>query len=645
MGNFRKKISEIRKKYRRQSGLNVLMTMAAFIVFGIAYSMVLPAITLEEETAYEDPGMFLEEEAAAYEEPAYEEEYAEEPAYEEKPAYEKAGAELEYEEPAYEEYAEEPVNEEPANDEASEEWADWADEDSDTYYSGEAEVTAEDAEEAPAYTEFTWEEEDAEGHKLTVTVTPDDEIDYWPADIRLEVTRILEEDEETRDLYEACLEEGKKQEEKDEELELSLFSAWKFAFVTDEDEYVLDAPAKVEAEFAQPVSADENRSGRVLLYRWPGRDMETEDAETDFDYSEDNEIKGFSFHADSLLCDGVIFEVVWPEEETKEEPEEAVFEKLTEEETEEALFEEVAEEETEEELFEEVTEEETEEELFEEVTEEETEEETEEWKAASGLQIVNVEGGDYTLQISYDESAGIPEGAVFTAAVVKDDSYEEEAIEAVNGTVAEDISGNLRVCSLFDLTILWNGKVIEPAGPLEIRVEFTEKVSDEIYAVHFPGTGEQPEAEKTAGEAGTAEALESTETADNTDNAEDVNTIENDANADIIPGNDVEPEVIAAEAEGTIATFTVEGLSYYALVAYTMDFHCKVDGVGFVITVKFDEKEELPEELKLTAEEILWTTVPRQWNWRKRKKYCRPGSLTSPFMREKRNSNRSIRLR
>ena len=87
--------------------------LAAFIIFGVTYALILPAITLEDETAYEEPGMFFEEEAAVYEEPAYEEEYFEEPVYEE----------AEYEEPAYEEdavWVEEEEYQEDAFDQADE---------------------------------------------------------------------------------------------------------------------------------------------------------------------------------------------------------------------------------------------------------------------------------------------------------------------------------------------------------------------------------------------------------------------------------------------------------------------------------------------------------------------------------------------
>ena len=446
--------------------------MAAFIIFGVTYALILPAITLEDETAYEEPGMFFEEEAAVYEEPAYEEEYFEEPVYEE----------AEYEEPAYEEdavWVEEEEYQEDAFDQADEDaYAndDYSEEDNWAEENYEEDNYEETETEAPVYSEFVWEDEyeDEYGRKLTVKVTPDYEIYNWPAGVRLEVTRALEDDKETKDLYEACLEEGKKQEESDEELELSLFTAWKFAFVSDEGEYVLDDAAKVEVEFREPVPADENRSGRVLLYQWPGQDKETEDAEVKYDYTEYDEIEGFSFHTDSLLCDGVIFEVVWPEEEeteveteeatevvteaateeeteeptevvteaateeeTEEETEEALFvEEITEEETEEALFEEVVtEEETEESLFEEIeTEEETEESLFEELeSEEETEEVTE---AVQGPVFFEAKTDDVTVTV-YAPAGTFPEGTTMEVKPVEAEEY-AEAVEAAVVEAAEE---------------------------------------------------------------------------------------------------------------------------------------------------------------------------------------------------------------
>ena len=458
--------------------------MAAFIIFGVTYALILPAITLEDETAYDDPGMFFEEEDVAYEEPAYEEEYFEEPVYEE-PVYEEAA----YEEPAYEEddaawewneeYQEDAFDQAEedgyANDGYSEE-DNWAEENNEEDNYEETET------EAPVYSEFVWEDEyeDEYGRKLTVKVTPDYEIYNWPAGVRLEVTRALENDKETKDLYEACLAEGKKQEKSDEELELSFFTAWKFAFVSDEGEYVLDDAATVEVEFREPVPADEDRSGRVLLYQWPGQNKETEDAKAEYDYTAYDEIEGFRFHTDSLLCDGVIFEVVWPEEDeteaATEEATEVVTEAAAEEETEEALF------------VEAITEEETEESLLEELeSEEETEEVTE---TVQGPVFFEAKTDDVTVTV-YAPAGTFPEGTTMEVKPVEAEEY-AEAVEAAVVEAAEEDDVEVSRMLAVDITFKdADGKEIEPVNPVSVKMQSDLiKEEEEPVVVHVDDKGE-----------------------------------------------------------------------------------------------------------------------------------------------------------
>ena len=124
----------------------------------------------------------------------------------------------------------------------------------------------------------------------------------------------------------------------------------------------------------------------------------------------------------------------------------------------------------------------------------EDEEETlyETFDGVSGSHTVTVPGADYKLHVTYGEGAGIPADAVFTAIPVSDGEYGSQAVEMVADKA--DKEGSVSLIGLVDLVVSVNGNVIAPTGPMEVSVEFPEEIPDneKIYAVHFPGTGEQP---------------------------------------------------------------------------------------------------------------------------------------------------------
>ena len=61
MENWTEKIKKILKEIRTQRRWRVVLTtMAGAVVFVTTYALILPGITLEEEVALEDPGIFLE---------------------------------------------------------------------------------------------------------------------------------------------------------------------------------------------------------------------------------------------------------------------------------------------------------------------------------------------------------------------------------------------------------------------------------------------------------------------------------------------------------------------------------------------------------------------------------------------------------
>ena len=120
----------------------------------------------------------------------------------------------------------------------------------------------------------------------------------------------------------------------------------------------------------------------------------------------------------------------------------------------------------------------------------------------AGDHVVPVKGADYSIRVKYDENAGVPADSEIVASVVKDAGFAKKALdavkEAVDGSDEEntaDTDDRLGMVTLFDLTIYSNGSVIQPKAPISVSVVFDEDraENEEIYAVHFPGTGEQPD--------------------------------------------------------------------------------------------------------------------------------------------------------
>ena len=339
------------------------------------------------------------------------------------------------------------------------------------------------------------------------------------------------------------------------------------------------------------------------------------------------------------------------------------------------------------------------------------------FNGVAGSHTVTVPGADYKLHVTYGENAGIPAEAEFTAIPVNDGEYGSQAVEMVENKADEEGSANL--IGLVDLVVSVDGNVIAPAGPVEVTVEFPEEIPDneKIYAVHFPGTGEQPADEEDKSEHAYnaaamqeetdqeddlglddnsgAEEVESTVIDDNSNDADgdsaavddssvvvdgnsaviDVNNtavdgniaayesadaapeetglsaseaepfdeltyitdtytdlvpsepfavsddmtdtgwlsnISDESNQDIIlpeneePVQETVPEILETETIGPEASFTVNSLSYIAIVSYTVDFHWEVNGRLYDFSIPgggFISLEHLVEVLGIATDD------------------------------------------
>ncbi len=506
-----KTLDLINKHRRKKTWLTATTVIAALVIFVTTYALILPALTMEEEVAMETPGIVLEQEAPVpepvVEEPAPEPEpAAEEPAPQPEPPSQEPAPEPEPQTEAptpapteaptpvpteaptpavteaptpaateapmpaatealpapTEAQTQAPAREEPPSSSEPETQAPAR---AETETAGETEPVTEAAteetesesgtEEVYRFKEFTLHE-----NGMKVKVTFDQEITDLPEDTQLKLIKIREEDEkeEYRYLYkDACDKTGEWAGNR-ELGDLTGFSAWILTFEADGEKFGIDRAARMEVRYDEPPIIEEETVYQVLLYRDPVREKKSADPETVLDI-ENGKIRGWHFHADSLVCDALVFaEVKLPEEET-----EALLEE-TEEGTEE-LFGEP--EEGTEELFEEF--EEGTEALFEEP--EETESLPEEESETSGMEQPELTGPmlfeaqTQDVKVSVNAAAGtFPAGTIMEVVPVEAEEYIDAVGEAVEGRISRMVAVDIIFRDA-------DGNEIEPALPVNVKMQ------------------------------------------------------------------------------------------------------------------------------------------------------------------------------
>ena len=180
----------------------------------------------------------------------------------------------------------------------------------------------------------------------------------------------------------------------------------------------------------------------------------------------------------------------------------------------------------------------------------------------SGRQTVQVEGADYSLEISVPESAQIPDDASLSARTIEDETLQEAALAFVETEENEAA----KLLASFRLQITDNlGNTIEPEDTLEISVDLGDEV-DETASVFS-------------------------------------NTPETDAETS---GNaDVRENELERTVEGSTVTFEADGNSDIAIVVTTIEKYVLAsDGHNYKISVTYGTEAGIPEGARLYAAEI-----------------------------------------
>ncbi len=104
---------------------------------------------------------------------------------------------------------------------------------------------------------------------------------------------------------------------------------------------------------------------------------------------------------------------------------------------------------------------------------------------------ITAEGETYTITVTYGPEAEIPDGATLEVSELENDNkeytkYVEQAAKALSE--GEEIPF-VNAARLFDISIMADGKKIEPKVPVEVRIEYANAESlnetSEVGAVHF----------------------------------------------------------------------------------------------------------------------------------------------------------------
>lgn len=181
---------------------------------------------------------------------------------------------------------------------------------------------------------------------------------------------------------------------------------------------------------------------------------------------------------------------------------------------------------------------------------------------------------DYTVTLDYSKNAGIPEGTTLKVREILADSndkaekkeyseYHDETLDALKKDSAEDIA-SLGFARFFDITLISDGKEIEPKGDVNVKIEFSKNAR---------------------------ETVSKTEDAEN--KLRVVHITENDKTGELKAAalDKKDTELSLDKKELSEASFTTDSFSVYGIV-YTVDFEYE----GYAFSIK-GESEILISEL------------------------------------------------
>ena len=100
---------------------------------------------------------------------------------------------------------------------------------------------------------------------------------------------------------------------------------------------------------------------------------------------------------------------------------------------------------------------------------------------------IMMNGNAYHITVSYDTTAQIPDGAELVVSEVDEEPYLEETVRTLDWTEEDEIY----YTRFLDISIQYNGQIIEPAAPVEVLIELldVEEGAEALQVIHFAEDG------------------------------------------------------------------------------------------------------------------------------------------------------------
>ena len=289
---------------------SVVMSLAVVVVFVTTYMLILPAITLDQDTAEKTPGIDAQVEQVAEEEPAAEPAAAEEETVpEEETAPEEAEA---VEEESAKSEAEEPKEEKSESEEAAEP------------EDGKAEAADEDATDAEKETIEGSGNSDVQKEATLLTYEGDDyqvEVDCpaeagLPSDVQLRVTEIQKDTkDENGDKYEyqeyreKALEAVRDTDGADGKKRVRRVKLYDISFVSNGEEIEPAAPVKVRITYDKALKASDKNQVRAVHFDETKEKMDAEVLDAEAEIKSGKKLKEATFEAESFSVYAVVYTV------------------------------------------------------------------------------------------------------------------------------------------------------------------------------------------------------------------------------------------------------------------------------------------------------------------------------------------------
>ena len=121
--------------------------------------------------------------------------------------------------------------------------------------------------------------------------------------------------------------------------------------------------------------------------------------------------------------------------------------------------------------------------------------------AQASTHVITAKGKDFTIKVSYEDDARIPEKAVLEADEISHESdefkdYLKQAKDAICDESNQDDAASdigIEFARFFDIRIMAGGEKIEPAAPVQVSISYEDALNvdgaQNVCAVHFGDKG------------------------------------------------------------------------------------------------------------------------------------------------------------